>query len=149
MLDSKDCTVHRGTFCQFPFRWIHDCHSSNTTGTICVSKAYLKAKIKPSLVCCVPKMAYFCFIMQKAGHFSISNIDRREKKSGAFPSSPYQISLFRLMVFKQHENYRLLILKMSFSYNILPKLIFDTAIHTLIIISAKTFMLKWQTKEAL
>ena len=82
-------------------------------------------------------------------HFSISNIDRREKKSGAFPSSPYQISLFRLMVFKQHENYRLLILKMSFSYNILPKLIFDTAIHTLIIISAKTFMLKWQTKEAL
>ena len=25
-------TVHRGTFCQFSFRWIHSCHSSKSTG---------------------------------------------------------------------------------------------------------------------
>ena len=88
MLDSEDCTVHRGAFCQFPFRWIHYCHISKSTGTICVSKAYLKAKIRPSLVCCVPRMAYFCFITQKAGHSSISNIDRREKKILSLPVQP-------------------------------------------------------------
>ena len=27
------CTaVHRGAFCQFPFRWIYYCHSSKSTG---------------------------------------------------------------------------------------------------------------------
>ena len=25
-------TVHRGAFCQFPFRWIYYCHSSKSTG---------------------------------------------------------------------------------------------------------------------
>ena len=26
------CTLHRGAFCQFPFRWIYYCHSSKFTG---------------------------------------------------------------------------------------------------------------------
>ena len=25
--------LHRGAFCQFPFRWIYYCHSSKSTGT--------------------------------------------------------------------------------------------------------------------
>ena len=25
-------TLHRGAFCQFPFRWIYHCHSSKSTG---------------------------------------------------------------------------------------------------------------------
>ena len=26
------CTMHRGAFCQFPFRWIYYYHSSKSTG---------------------------------------------------------------------------------------------------------------------
>ena len=26
------CTLHRGAFCQLPFRWIYYCHSSKSTG---------------------------------------------------------------------------------------------------------------------
>ena len=26
------CTLHRGAFCQFPFRWVYYCHSSKSTG---------------------------------------------------------------------------------------------------------------------
>ena len=29
---SNCCTLHRGAFCQFPFRWIYYCHSSKSTG---------------------------------------------------------------------------------------------------------------------
>ena len=28
----RPCTVHRGVLCQFPFRWIYYCHSSESTG---------------------------------------------------------------------------------------------------------------------
>ena len=48
-------------------------YTHNQTSPICVSKTYLKAKIKPSLVRCVPKLAYFCFIRRQMKHKTVNN----------------------------------------------------------------------------
>ena len=85
MLDSEDCTVHRGAFCQFRFRWIHSCHNSKSTGTICVSKAYLRAKIKPSFVWCVPKVTYFCFTRRQVIFLSQLLTDLKKNLEPRFP----------------------------------------------------------------
>ena len=41
--------------------------------TICVSKAYLKAKIRPSNGHCAQKKAYFCFIRRQVKHKTVDN----------------------------------------------------------------------------
>jgi hypothetical protein len=41
--------------------------------TICVSKAYLEAKIRPSNAHCVQKKAYFCFIRKQVKHKMVDN----------------------------------------------------------------------------
>jgi hypothetical protein len=40
---------------------------------ISFQRRYLKAKIKPSLIRCVPKMAYFCFIRRQVKHKMVTN----------------------------------------------------------------------------
>ena len=40
-IQGNNLPLHRGTFCQFPFRWIYYCHSSKSTGKETGKKASL------------------------------------------------------------------------------------------------------------